>query len=110
MAPKRLRLATRPSFLLGLFVGGLLCLMYDQIALAAIGATPSAPLVRVAEPEAAPVHPPEAGSYHAIIVPAGGQGADGPPPHVIARLERAAVLYHEAPVGPPPLPRHRPRA
>ena len=39
-------------------------------------------------------------SYHAIIVPAGGQlDVDGPPPHVAARLELAAKLRPDRAVG-----------
>ena len=35
--------------------------------------------------------------FDAIIVAAGGQGKDGPPRHVAARLDKAAELYVEAP-------------
>jgi hypothetical protein len=44
-----------------------------------------------------PADPPLAGGYHAILIPAGGQTADGPPPHVLARLERAVHLYEMSP-------------
>ena len=38
----------------------------------------------------------------AIIVPAGGQTSVGPPPHVRARLEKAAEMYHAAPAARKP--------
>lgn len=44
-----------------------------------------------------PLEPPRVGNFHAIIVPAGGQHQDGPPAHVLARLERALQLYRMAP-------------
>ena len=34
------------------------------------------------------------GEVDAVIVPAGGQTPDGPPPHVRARIEKAAEIYH----------------
>jgi hypothetical protein len=36
--------------------------------------------------------------FDVILVPAGGQKEDGPPPHVKMRLVKAAQLYHLAPV------------
>ena len=75
-----------PTFLAGLFCGMAVYWVMSEFALAVIG-TP----MRPAEPS--PVEPPTVGGYHAILIPAGGQGESGPPPHVLARLERAVAMY-----------------
>lgn len=91
------RRAASPNFFAGLFAG----LFFSWAALLIFGfaAFPGLDL-GPAEPHAVlmPLHPPAVapGGYHAIIVPAGGQGADGPPPHVAARLEQAVKLYQRS--------------
>jgi hypothetical protein len=50
----------------------------------------------------APFEVPDAGMFHAIIIPAGGQhAAGGPPPHVLARLDRAVQMYRMSPEPKP---------
>lgn len=75
-----------PTFLAGLFSGMGVYWALSQVALLFIG-TPTRHV------EASPVDPPSAGGYHAILIPAGGQGDAGPPAHVLARLERAVAMY-----------------
>lgn len=81
------------TFLFGVCGGVALSWLLNQLALLIIVrddavAAPSRPM---------PLDPPLAGGYHAIIIPAGGQKEDGPPPHVQARLERAVHLYNMSP-------------
>ena len=59
----------------------------SQMALVIIGAPSPTPKPAV------PFDPPAAGGYHAIVIPAGGQSEGGPPPHVLARLERAVAIF-----------------
>ncbi len=49
----------------------------------------------------APFAAPSAGHLHAIIVPAGGQAESGPPPHVLARLDRVVTMYRMSPEPKP---------
>jgi uncharacterized SAM-binding protein YcdF (DUF218 family) len=86
------RLCTSPTFLLGLSSGVALYWLLSEVILVVFGisrgggASPPSSLPW-------PLDPPEAAGYHAIIIPAGGQTPDGPPPHVLARLERALAIY-----------------
>jgi uncharacterized SAM-binding protein YcdF (DUF218 family) len=82
------RLLYSQTFLLGALAGLALYWLFSQVALMLIGGGPPAPLQPATPPD-----PPQAGGYHAIIIPAGGQHEDGPPPHVLARLERAVAIY-----------------
>lgn len=96
------RTVARPPFVAGLLVGvvaswaGQLILFGFILPNArqpdADAALPAPALhAQTGLPHAAPPVPP--GAFHAIIVPAGGQSEAGPPPHVVARLEKAAQLY-----------------
>ena len=69
---------TSPTFLLGSFAGMAVYWLLSQLVMLAIGTAPPAT-------QLSPADPPSAGGYHAIIIPAGGQGEGGPPPHVLAR-------------------------
>ena len=77
---------TSPTFLLGGFTGMAVYWLVSSLFFFAMG-SPKAPS------QQSPVDPPSAGGYHAILIPAGGQTEDGPPPHVLARLERAVAIY-----------------
>ena len=83
--PRRLS----PSFILGASIGVAVAWTFSQLTLILGLGGPPSPLV-------APLSPPAASGYHALVVPAGGQGLDGPPPHVAARLERAVHMYTES--------------
>jgi len=47
-----------------------------------------------------PSHSASPAAFDAIIVAAGGQTPQGPPAHVMARLAKAAEMYHDAAVKP----------
>ena len=78
-----------PSFIFGASIGVAVTWTFSQVTLVLGLGRPPVPL-------AAPLSPPAASGYHALVVPAGGQGEDGPPPHVAARLERAVHMYTES--------------
>eukprot|EP00322_Chrysochromulina_rotalis_P007300 CAMPEP_0115841312 /NCGR_PEP_ID=MMETSP0287-20121206/7224_1 /TAXON_ID=412157 /ORGANISM="Chrysochromulina rotalis, Strain UIO044" /LENGTH=271 /DNA_ID=CAMNT_0003294955 /DNA_START=92 /DNA_END=907 /DNA_ORIENTATION=- len=80
---------TSQTFILGACIGLAFSWLFNelQLALFARKETPTISLSPV------PFEPPEIEGYHAIIIPAGGQTEDGPPAHVLARLERAVHLY-----------------
>ena len=86
------RLLTSPTFLFGMSAGIALYWLFSEVVLVLFGISRSSsglpPPVLLWPPE-----PPDAGGYHAIIIPAGGQGMEGPPQHVLARLERAVAIY-----------------
>jgi hypothetical protein len=99
------RTLARPPFVAGLLAGGAASwaaqLILFGLLLPSSGqgqpadAAPAPALhAHAGLPHAAPPVPP--GAFHAIIVPAGGQAEAGPPPHVAARLEKAARLYASA--------------
>lgn len=84
------------NFIVGGCAGIAVSWLYNQLTLMILDIrSPVAPVLAV------PFDPPTSGAYHAIIVPAGGQTADGPPAHVLARLERAAQMYKMAPEPKP---------
>ena len=89
-----LRLFTSPTFLIGLSTGIGLYWLLSEVVLVTFGisrggGSPPPPLPW-------PLEPPDTGGYHALIIPAGGQTPNGPPPHVLARLERAVAIYRMA--------------
>ena len=81
-------LLASPSFVVGAVSGLLVGWLCQRLVALVIGTVDAPPAVT-------PVDPPWVGAtgYHAIIIPAGGQmpGAE-PPPHVLARLDRAAKM------------------
>ena len=77
------------TFLLGACAGIALSWLFNQLALLLVERDVSS----AATAQPVPINPPDFGGYHAIIIPAGGQHEEGPPPHVLARLERAVHLY-----------------
>ena len=83
------RLLASQTFLLGVCAGIAVYWLLSQLALLLFGIGAA----RVPVPQPVPYEPPAAGGYHAIIIPAGGQSSNGPPPHVLARLERAVAIY-----------------
>jgi len=87
MKGRRRRLS--PSFVFGASVGVAVTWVFNQLTLVLGLGRPPVPLP-------APLNPPASSGYHALVVPAGGQGEDGPPSHVAARLERAAHMYTES--------------
>ena len=94
------RFVRSPTFILGTCSGIALSWLLNEFALVMIrGERPSGRCASAVGPW--PMDSPTAGSYHAIIVPAGGQTADGPPPHVLSRLERAVHLYEMSPEPKP---------
>ena len=78
-----------PTFILGSCAGMAVYWASDQMFLMWM----SDPNARKLAHTPVPSDPPAAGGYHAILIPAGGQGADGPPAHVLARLERAVAMW-----------------
>ncbi|KAL1511937.1 hypothetical protein AB1Y20_005217 [Prymnesium parvum] len=90
--PRRRTRAASPTFLLGACSGLLCSWIYHQVMLMLLDSRPPFPPHLVV-----PVEPPRTGGFHAIVVPAGGQHEEGPPAHVLARLERAVQLYRMAP-------------
>ncbi|KAL3902938.1 MAG: hypothetical protein SGPRY_011867 [Prymnesium sp.] len=93
--PRR-RLLGSANFVLGGCLGVALSFLYQQLTLALLSSSLPPPA-----PRAVPLDPPRAGHFHAIIIPAGGQLEEGPPAHVLARLERALQLYRMAPSPKP---------
>ena len=86
---RRRRLWLSPTFIFGASIGVAVAWTFNQVTLVlGLGRTPVPPAV--------PLSPPAASGYHALVVPAGGQGADGPPPHVAARLEQAVHMHLES--------------
>ena len=86
---RRRRLWLSPTFIFGASIGVAVAWTFNQVTLVlGLGRTPVPPAV--------PLSPPAASGYHALVVPAGGQGADGPPPHVAARLEQAVHMHFES--------------
>ena len=83
-----------PNFILGFCGGVALAWLLQQLALVVMEE-------RLPPPVPRPIMPPKAGGYHAIIIPAGGQTPDGPPPHVLARLERARKIWEMSPKPKP---------
>ena len=88
------RIVTSQSFLLGASVGIGFSWCFNQVQLVLLSDEDAH---RSRASGTTPADPPLAGGYHAILIPAGGQTADGPPPHVLARLERAVHLYEMSP-------------
>ena len=84
------RLVLKPTFLFGTCTGIALYWLLSEVVLVVFGVSRAAPST---PPEPWPLDAPSAGGYHAILIPAGGQTVDGPPPHVLARLERAVAIY-----------------
>jgi hypothetical protein len=83
------RLLRSQTFLLGVCGGLALYWLLNEVALALISGSTS----NTQPSQPVPFDPPSVGGYHAIIVPAGGQHSDGPPEHVLARLERAVAIF-----------------
>lgn len=81
-----------PLFVVGLCAG---------LVLHSAGRSVTSALFKAA-PLAAPLDVPRAGNFHAIIIPAGGQRAEGgPPPHVAARLDKAVQMWLTSPEPKP---------
>eukprot|EP00966_Prymnesium_polylepis_P250536 5793506-Prymnesium_polylepis.1 len=95
-SPVSSRVLTSPTFLLGGCAGLLVAWVYRQATLYLLDDPHPPP-----PPQIVPFEPPSTGGFHAIIVPAGGQHDDGPPAHVLARLERAVQIYRMAPEPKP---------
>jgi len=98
-----LQLLYRPLFVAGLLAGIGASWLAQFIFILFAPAPPLQPDATVATshqslPHSPPPVAPDA--FHAIVVPAGGQGEAGPPPHVAARLEEAVRLYRLAKVKP----------
>ena len=91
-----------PTFLLGAGVGCAAMWLIFRFASAKFTAPlPAHPLSPLDDHPAHTHRPNHQGGYHAIIIPAGGQGESAPPPHVLARLQRAAQLYFDSPAPKP---------
>ena len=95
------RIVTSQTFLLGTCIGIAFSWLVNQLQLVLLSRDDKAgsSIARAVGP--APFDPPPAGGYHAILLPAGGQSESGPPPHVLARLERAVHLYEMSPEPKP---------
>ena len=91
-----------PTFLLGAGVGCAAMWLIVRFSSGLFTAPPPAhPLSPLDDHPAHTHRPNHQGGYHAIIIPAGGQGESAPPPHVLARLQRAAQLYFDSPAPKP---------
>ena len=89
--PRAVSTSLSPTFLLGAGVGCAAMWLIVRFSSGLFTAPPPAhPLSPLDDHPAHTHRPNHQGGYHAIIIPAGGQGESAPPPHVLARLQRAA--------------------
>lgn len=95
------RIVTSQLFLLGACTGIAFAWLFNQAQLMFLSGDTVDDRARAGVSGPAPFDPPSAGGYHAILIPAGGQTEAGPPPHVLARLERAVHLYEMSPEPKP---------